>query len=219
MLRLFQTGRSHIAVVTQPPPGELARVLASDASRSKPGRPSRERATTRRAKPRDVLLHGEGDGDAATDAASTPAGSAHAHARAHAEAAEAVSVPRARGGGEGEEAGGARARGRGSSGGELGGRGGGGGGRAGDLSAFPASFESSLLDGADSLGTSALTPGYDCLRCVRDKSLAAPRAFCARQYAQLSAALCIAAALRSTTLHQPRAPTLDARCAAFAIPP
>ncbi|GLC35752.1 hypothetical protein PLESTB_000490500 [Pleodorina starrii] len=32
MLRLFQTGRSHIAVLTQPPPGELERLLALDPS-------------------------------------------------------------------------------------------------------------------------------------------------------------------------------------------
>ncbi|KAG2442805.1 hypothetical protein HXX76_002884 [Chlamydomonas incerta] len=32
MLRLFQTGRSHIAVLTQPPPGELQRRLALDQS-------------------------------------------------------------------------------------------------------------------------------------------------------------------------------------------
>ena len=32
MLRLFQTGRSHIAVLTQPPPGELQRLMALDQS-------------------------------------------------------------------------------------------------------------------------------------------------------------------------------------------
>ncbi|GIL43138.1 hypothetical protein Vafri_965 [Volvox africanus] len=32
MLRLFQTGRSHIAVLTQPPPGELRRLMARDPS-------------------------------------------------------------------------------------------------------------------------------------------------------------------------------------------
>ncbi|KXZ56625.1 hypothetical protein GPECTOR_1g563 [Gonium pectorale] len=35
MLRLFQTGRSHIAVLTQPPPGELPRIAAQDPSRSR----------------------------------------------------------------------------------------------------------------------------------------------------------------------------------------
>ncbi len=39
MLRLFQTGRSHMAVLTAPPPGELRAALASDPSNTH-GRPS-----------------------------------------------------------------------------------------------------------------------------------------------------------------------------------
>ncbi|GFR41206.1 hypothetical protein Agub_g1876, partial [Astrephomene gubernaculifera] len=42
MLRLFQTGRSHIAVLTQPPRGELRRLLKMDATAARSGRgPSR----------------------------------------------------------------------------------------------------------------------------------------------------------------------------------
>ncbi|GLI68918.1 hypothetical protein VaNZ11_013338, partial [Volvox africanus] len=59
MLRLFQTGRSHIAVLTQPPPGELRRLMALDPSLgTKRNDMSRARSD---AKDRSEWVNAEGD--------------------------------------------------------------------------------------------------------------------------------------------------------------